>query len=60
MNSWCTLERSTHPHQNLTFRDVDVDVARGVAKGDLHPMTKQPLGLPEDDKRNAIVFPFSL
>jgi XPG I-region/XPG N-terminal domain len=59
MNSWCILERLTHIYQNLTFRDVDVDIARGVAKGELHPTTKQPLRLPKEDKANVTVFPFS-
>jgi hypothetical protein len=57
---WCILERTTRIHQNLTFRDVDIEVARRVATGELHPMTKKPLGLPEEGKENATVFPVSL
>jgi len=33
--------------------DLDVEIARGVARGDIHPMTKAALS--EDDKENLKV-----
>ena len=37
------------------FRDLDAEIAQGVARGDLHPMTKAPLGLGNEDKENVMV-----
>ena len=33
-------------------KDVEINVACGVANGDLHPMTKQPLTVPSKSQRN--------
>jgi len=37
--------------------DFDVEIARGVARGELHPMTKAPLGSASHDKENIKVTP---
>jgi hypothetical protein len=31
-----------------------MEIARGVARGDLHPMTKTPLGTANIDKENKV------
>jgi len=41
--------------EDLTYSDIDVEIARGVATGQLHPMTKKTLGLPAEDWENSIV-----
>jgi len=43
--------------EDLTHSDLDVEIARGVATGHLHPMTKKTLGLPAEGWENSIVCP---
>jgi exonuclease-1 len=38
--------------------DLNEEIARGVARGELHPMTKAPLGSASQDKENIKVLPF--
>ena len=44
------------PHLIISNRsDLDIEIARGVARGDLHPMTKAPLAPSMGDKENIVV-----